>query len=75
MSKLMMQPSRQIVDRYEIPRTVLREAYGASPANHRRIAEAVAKVRGLCEELEIVSPRTIPLWKHFHLWPEDSPTG
>ena len=67
----MMQPSAQIVARYGIPKAVLREAYRDNPLHRQRTAEAVAKVRQLCEELDIVTPRTVKLWKAFHLWPKD----
>ena len=69
MSQNMMQPSAQIVARYAIPKWVLREAYRDNPEHHRRTAEAVAKVRALCEELDLVTPATKRIWKAFHLWP------
>ena len=71
MSQQMMQPSPQIVARYGIPSAVLRAAYRDNPRHRQHTAEAVAKVRKLCEELEIVTPQTVKLWKAFHLWPQD----
>jgi hypothetical protein len=70
MSRLMMQPSRQIVSEYGIPRAVIDEAYRRNPAHRRRKVEALAKVRALCEETGIADPFFVPLWRAFGLWPE-----
>lgn len=70
MSQMMMRPSPQIVGRYAIPGAVLREAYTRNPVHRARTVEAVAKVRKLCEELDIVTPTTVKLWRAFHLLPE-----
>jgi para-aminobenzoate N-oxygenase AurF len=72
MSQQMMQPSAQIVARYAIPREVMESAYRKNPQHHARTAEAVAKVRGLCQELGIATPATAPLWRAFHLWPTEA---
>jgi len=69
-SQMMMQPSPQIVRRYGIPKDVLRAAYRDNPLHRQRTIEAVAKVRQLCQELDIVTPGTVKLWKAFHLWPK-----
>jgi hypothetical protein len=70
MSQMMMRPSQQIVRRYGIPESVLHEAYTRNPLHKQRTAEAVAKVRTLCQELGIITPFTVKLWKAFHLWPK-----
>lgn len=75
MSQQMMQPSKQIVARYGIPKQVLREVYHDDPLHRQRTAEAVAKVRKLCEELDIVTPGTVRIWKAFHLWPAEGAAG
>ena len=75
MSQMMMRPSAQIVRRFGIPEAVLREAYVGNPLHRERTAEAVAKVRKLCEELDIVTPTTVRLWKAFHLWPKAAPSS
>jgi hypothetical protein len=72
MSQQMMRPSAQIVARYRIPKAVLREAYGDNPQHRERTIEAVAKVRKLCQELDIITPKTVKLWKAFHLWPQEA---
>jgi hypothetical protein len=68
MAQLMLRPSGQIVARFGIPGPVLRQAY-ASDHHRARTAAAVAKVRALCVELGIATPRTAPLWRAFGLWP------
>jgi len=73
MSQMMMRPSPQIVRRFAIPADVLREAYTTNPMHRVRTAEAVTKVRKLCQELDVVTPGTVKLWKAFHLWPKDEP--
>ncbi len=75
MSQMMMQPSAQIVACYGIPKSVLREAYRDNPLHRQRTVEAVAKVRELCRELEIITPGTVKLWKAFHLWPAGAPAA
>ena len=71
MSQMMMRPSPQIVRRYGIPAAVLREAYDANPKHRAQTTEAVAKVRKLCQELDIITPRTVKLWKAVGLWPRE----
>lgn len=75
MSQMMMRPSPQIVRRYGIPEDVLREAYDANPKHRAQTVEAVAKVRKLCQELDIVTPRTVKLWKACGLWPRETATA
>ncbi|MBM4244545.1 MAG: diiron oxygenase [Deltaproteobacteria bacterium] len=71
MSQMMMRPSPQIVRRFGIPADVLREAYDANPKHRAQTTEAVAKVRRLCQELDVVTPGTLKLWQAFHLWPQE----
>lgn len=71
MSQMMMRPSPQIVRRYGIPESVMREAYDTNPRHRAQTVEAVAKVRKLCEELDIITPGTVKLWKAAHLWPRE----
>jgi hypothetical protein len=72
MSQQMMQPSAQIVARYSIPHQVIERAYRNNPEHHARTAEAVGKVRALCQELGIATSTTAPLWRAFHLWPAEA---
>lgn len=72
MAPIMMQPSRQIVRQYGIPKEVLVEAYVRNPMHRRRVHEALAKVRELCLELDLVTPRSTRLWKRLGIWPRRS---
>lgn len=75
MAPLMMQPSPQIVRLYGIPRQVMVEAYRRNPIHRRRLHDAVAKVRELCVELDLVTPGSLQLWKRVGLWPEQVGAG
>jgi len=72
MAPLMMRPSPQIIRTYGIPREVIAEAYTNNPAHHRQVHAALAKVRELCVELELVTPRSKMLWKRLGVWPRRS---
>lgn len=61
MARLMLQVSPQIVRTYEIPRAVLREAYG-NEMHRRQTLASLAKVRSLCDELGLVRPWSRPIW-------------
>jgi hypothetical protein len=75
MSQMMMRPSSQIVRRFAIPDAVIREAYTGNRMHRVRTIEAVAKVRKLCQELDIVTPGTVKLWKAVGLWPRGEQLG
>jgi hypothetical protein len=62
MSRIMMEPTRTIVERYRIPKDVLRAAYTSEPARRRR-AEALAKPRELASELGLLAPPFDRLWR------------
>ena len=62
MAQLMLRPSPQIVERYAIPKQVLKEAYG-SDEHRQRTAEALRKVRTLCEELGLRRRPYAGLWR------------
>ena len=70
MSQMMMRPSPQIVREYGIPAAVLDEAYRKNPVHRERTLEALAKVRGLCVDLGLVTSGAKRLWKMFGIWPE-----
>ncbi|GBD24954.1 hypothetical protein HRbin30_00268 [bacterium HR30] len=67
MARLMLQPSRELVALYQIPRETIREAYHNSEQQRRRLAASVRKIRELCEQLELLSPTTLWLWKQTGL--------
>jgi len=70
MAPLMMQPSPQVVATYKIPRDVIVQAYRHNRVHRDRVHEALAKVRELCVELDLVTPRSQQLWKRLGVWPE-----
>jgi P-aminobenzoate N-oxygenase AurF len=72
MSQMMMRPSAQIVAQYAIPRAVLDEAYRNNPLHKSRTLDALAKVRGLCVELGLVTRASRRLWQLFGIWPAEA---
>lgn len=69
MSQMMMRPSADVVRTYAIPRAVLAEAYGRNPEHRERTLAALAKVRGLLDELGLVPPGARPVWRAVGLAP------
>jgi hypothetical protein len=67
MAQLMLRPSTQIVKRYDIPTSVVDEAYGNNPEHRRRTAESLQKVASLCEELGLLRRPYDRLWRAFGL--------
>ena len=68
MAQLMLQPSRQIVRTYGIPRAVIREAYTRNPQHRARTLEALHKIRELLLEIGVVTPASARLWKWLGIW-------
>ncbi len=68
MAQQMMQPSRQIIRTYGIPREVVREAYRRNPLHRQRTLEAIEKVRDLCAELGLLDSFSVRLWKTLGIW-------
>ena len=72
MAKMMMQPSGQVIRTYGIPREVVKEAYTRNPLHRSRTLEAIRKVRELCDELGLLTPFSIRIWKVLGLWQVES---
>jgi len=68
MAQLMMRPSRDVIRAYAIPRAVIAEAYTKNPRHQANTVAALAKVRALCEELDIITPGSVRLWRWFGIW-------
>ena len=68
MASQMLRPSRQMVRTYEIPRSVLREAYRENPAARQFVIDSLRKVRDLCVELRIITPLSKRLWQLHGIW-------
>ena len=65
MAQLMMRPSKQIIQHYGIPASVVTEAYTTNPRHRAETIEAIRKVRDLCRDLGIAHPW---LWKRLGIW-------
>ena len=62
MAQLMLKPSKDLIERYQIPAEVIAEAYTDNPDHHREAVASLGKVRKLCVELG-----SGPLAVHHHL--------
>ena len=70
MARLMLEPSKDLVERYQIPSEVIAEAYTDNPEYHREAIASLGKVRKLCAELGLVRwPFTI-IWRKLGLDPK-----
>ena len=74
MVQMMLQPSRELVRRYGIPKAVLEEAYTKNPVHKASVLESLTKVRRLCGELGLLGTSYRRLWRVLGLWAED-PSG
>ena len=68
MARMMLQPSRQIVARYQIPAEVIEDAYTQNPAHRAATLESLQKVRQLCSDLGLLTGPYVRLWKLLGLW-------
>jgi hypothetical protein len=68
MAAQMLRPSREVVRTYDIPRSVLREAYRDNPMARQYVIDSLRKVRDLCVELGIVTAISRPLWRLHRIW-------
>src|SRR5918996_78730 len=68
MAGVMMRPPRHLVRTYDIPRPVLRQAYGPGTPSRQQVKDSLRKVRHLLVELGLVTPTTKRLWRRFDLW-------
>ena len=68
MAQLMMQPSRQVVRTYGIPKAVIREAYTRNPRHREKTLEALRKIRERLVEIGVVTPGSQRLWRWLGIW-------
>ncbi len=73
MAHMMMRPSGAIVRSYDIPRDVIAAAYTRNPDHRASTLAALGKVRALCEEVGIITPWSIALWRMAGIW--DAPAS
>jgi hypothetical protein len=68
MAQMMLKPSRRIVRHYQIPKTVIKEAFTDSQDHKDGTLASLRKVRRLCEELGILGPAAQRLWRVLGLY-------
>jgi hypothetical protein len=68
MTRQMMHPSAHVVRTYGIPREVVAEGFTRNPAHREFVMRSLAKVRGLCDELGLVTWWSRPLWRRLGIW-------
>ncbi len=73
MTRQMMRPSAHVVRTYEMPRTVVDEAFTRNAVHRAFVMDALAGVRELCDELGLVTTWTRPLWRRLGIW--DAPVA
>jgi hypothetical protein len=62
MAQMMLKPSPQIVEKYQIPRRVIAEAYTRNPDHRAQTTASLAKVRALCTQLGLTRAPYGRLW-------------
>jgi hypothetical protein len=67
MAQLMLKPSRRLVQRYDIPKDVIDEAYTNNPQHHAETVASLQKVKKLCIELGLLRWPYPRIWKRFGL--------
>jgi hypothetical protein len=65
MTRLMMQPSAQVVRTYGIPKAALQEAYRGNRAYATARCASLGKTRALCAELGLIAWPYSGLWRGF----------
>jgi hypothetical protein len=70
MSRMMMQPSPEIVREYAIPACALDEAFHNNPVHKRHVQRALAQVVALCRELGVLVAPYDWLWRRAGLIPQ-----
>ncbi len=70
MSRLMMQASPEIIESYQIPQSVVDEAYTKNVRHRAKVHENIENVRTLCGQLGLINRRSVRIWKRFGIWPE-----
>lgn len=72
MAPLMVDPTPELHHHHDVPKSVLREARKSKEGRRLR-KESVAKLRGLCRELELITPASKRIWLLVGLWSNDRP--
>jgi hypothetical protein len=75
LARQMMHPSRHVVRTYAIPRPVVAAAFTRNAAHRAFVLDSLAGVRGLCQELRLVTRWTGPLWRRLGVGPAELPAA
>jgi hypothetical protein len=67
MAQMMLKPSAQLVKRYRIPRSVMREAYTRNPAHRAESLASMRRVRKLCADMGLLTPGYQMVWRALRL--------
>jgi hypothetical protein len=70
MAGMMMRPSETFIEKYGIPPEAVRVAYYDNTDHQERIRASLEKIRLLCDELDLLPPAAVDLWKQEQLWPQ-----
>lgn len=71
MARQMLAPPAQVVQRYRIPKEVVREAYLDSPVHQARLLESLRPIRELCERLGLIPRSMMPVWRRLGIAPRE----
>lgn len=63
MASMMLEPGPAMIRKFDIPASVIREAYRDNPEHERRVRASLASVAKLCIELGLLNERNVWFWK------------
>ncbi|HMJ54838.1 MAG TPA: diiron oxygenase [Polyangiaceae bacterium] len=67
MAREMLDPPPIVARTYDIPKSVLAEAYGDGEIHRALVRASLDKVRALCSELDLVTTLSRPLWRSLQI--------
>ncbi len=67
MAREMLDPPAVVAKTYDIPKSVLREAYRDGPVQRAILRASLDKVRALCGELDLLTGVSRPLWRSMQI--------
>jgi hypothetical protein len=71
MAQLMMQVPGDLIQRFDIPDYVVREAYTDNPGHRTETVVALGKIRRLARGLDLITPVSKLLWRRLGIWSDD----
>lgn len=71
MGRMMLMPSPQLVREFGIPDDALREAYHDNREFQQGAATALRRVRHLADELGLLTPAAVRIWRAKNIWSDD----